>query len=141
VIFAATSATARTSEQLGLAGRERLLGGQHLLLELGELGRHVALARGDRLLAHVVRGHLREVRLRDLDVVAEHAVVADLEVRDPALLLLARLDRQDLVLAAVGQAPALVDGRIVAGADHAAVLEQIRRVVDERARQPRRERG
>ena len=101
----------RTSARNSSASRdgERLLGGQHLLLELGELGRHVALAGRDRLLADVVRRHLREVRLRDLDVVTEHAVVADLEVRDAAVLLLARLDREDLVLAAVGEAPALVD--------------------------------
>ena len=43
------------AEQLGLARGERLLGGQDLLLELGELGRDVALARRDRLLADVVR--------------------------------------------------------------------------------------
>ena len=42
-------------EQLGLARGERLLGGQDLLLELGELGRDVALAGRDRLLADVVR--------------------------------------------------------------------------------------
>ena len=41
-----------------------LLGGQDLVLELGELGRDVALAVRDRLLADVVGGHLREVRLR-----------------------------------------------------------------------------
>ena len=35
--------------------RERVLGGQHLALELGELGRDVALAGRDRLLADVVR--------------------------------------------------------------------------------------
>jgi hypothetical protein len=127
------------AEQLGLARCERLLGGDHLALELGELGGDVALAGRDGLLADVMARHLREVCLGDLDVVAEHAVVADLEVRDAAALLLARLDREDLVLAAIGEPAAFVDGRIVSRANDAAVAHR-RRIIDERRTEPRRER-
>ena len=44
-------------------------------------GRDEALAAGDRLLADVVGRDARQVRLRDLDVVAEDPVVANLERR------------------------------------------------------------
>src|SRR5205085_6649958 len=113
----------------------------HLLLELGELRRDIALAARDGLLADVVPRHLREVRLRDLDVVTEHAVVADLEAGDAAVLLLAGLDREDLVLAAVGEPAARIDLGVVAGADRAALLDERRRIVDERAREAAGERG
>src|SRR5205823_14251402 len=111
------------AEQLGLASEQRLLRGEHLLLELGELRRDVALAARDRLLADVVPRHLREVRLRDLDVVTEHAVVANLEAGDAAVLLLAGLDREDLVLAAIDEPAARIDLGVVAGADRAALLD------------------
>ena len=48
-----------------------------------------------RLLAAVVGRHRREVRARDLDVVAEHAVELDLQRRDAGALALARLDGGD----------------------------------------------
>ena len=55
--------------------------------------------------------------------------------------VLAGLDRKDLVLAAVGEPPAVIDRRVVPGADRAAVFEQMRRIVDEGAREPSGERG
>ena len=65
--------------------------------------RDEALGVGQRLLAHVVGRHAIEVGARDLEVVAEHAVVADLERPDAGALALARLDLEDLALAALGQ--------------------------------------
>ncbi|MEZ4366926.1 MAG: hypothetical protein R2939_11635 [Kofleriaceae bacterium] len=123
------------AHQLALAGGQGVLGGQHPALELGQLRGDEALAGGHRLLAHEVRRHPRELALADLDVVAEDPVVADLEAGDARGLPLARLDGEDLLLAAVGQAPALIDLLIEARADDAAVLGQRRRIVDERGRQ------
>ena len=80
---AAASALAQLLEQALLAGRDQLVRAQHAVLVLLELGRDEALAAGDRLLAHVVGRHQRQVRAAHLDVVAEDAVEADLERGDP----------------------------------------------------------
>ena len=56
-----------------------LVGAEHLLFVVLERRRDEALAAGDRLLAVIVGGHGVQVRLRDLDVVAEHAIEAHLE--------------------------------------------------------------
>ena len=70
---------AQRLEQLDFALDDPLVGAEHLLFVLLQRRRDEALAAGDGLLAVVVGRHAGEVRLRDLDVVAEHAVVADLE--------------------------------------------------------------
>ena len=80
---------AQPLEDLELALEDALVGAEHLLLVLLERRRDEALATGDRLLAVVVGRHRVEVRLRDLDVVAEHAVVADLERADAGARALA----------------------------------------------------
>src|SRR5206468_9461401 len=72
---------------------------------------------------------------RDLDVVPEHLVEADLERGDPGALALARLQPGDVRLAAVARVAQLVERAIVAGPDRVAVPELRRGAVDERAGQ------
>ena len=71
--------TADLPEEAGLQLRDALPGVQNQRLVFLELRREEALAADQRLLADVVRGHLRQVGVGDLDVVAEDPVVADLE--------------------------------------------------------------
>ena len=82
-----------------------LLGGEHLLLVLLELGGDEALGAHRGLLADVVLGHQVQVRAGHLEVVAEDLVVADLERGDPGALALARLELEQVVLAARWTAP------------------------------------
>ena len=69
-------------EQLRLQGAQSLLGAEHLRLVLLELGRHEALASGDRLLALIVGGDELQIRVRHFEVVAEYLVVADFQRLD-----------------------------------------------------------
>ena len=80
----------------------------------------------------VVGGHRVQVRLRDLDVVAEHAVEAHLERRDAGARALALLDLGDHLLARAADRAQLVELGVDAVADEAAVARQRRRLVDER---------
>ena len=77
----ASAATARAQllEDLQLALEDPLVGAEHLLLVLLQRRRGEPLAAGNRLLPLVVGRDGVQVRLRDLDVVAEHAVEADLQ--------------------------------------------------------------
>ena len=66
-------------EQGQLTVGDFLVGPEHLLLVILQRRGDEALAAGDGLLAMVVGRDVGQVRLRDLDVVPEDAVVADLE--------------------------------------------------------------
>ena len=82
-----------------------LLGREDLLLVLLQLRRDVALGVLDRLLADVVGGDLAlalRLGVRDLDVVAEDLVEADLEARDAGAADLLGLELGDPRLAAAG---------------------------------------
>ena len=72
----------------------------------------------------VVGRDVVEVRLRDLDVVAEDAVEADLERRDAGARPLALLHLGDDLLAGSADVPQLVELRVHAVANHAAVARQ-----------------
>ena len=65
--------------------------GHDLVFELLELFGEKALGADRRLLALIVRGRVLEMRLGDFDVVAENAVVADLERGDARRFALASL--------------------------------------------------
>ena len=82
-------------EQLVLEPVHAALGAQDLRLLLAELRRHVALRADQRLAPHVLVGHGARLALRDLDPVAEHAVVAHPERPDPRPLALAPLEPRD----------------------------------------------
>jgi hypothetical protein len=81
----------------------------------------------------IVAGDELQVRLRDLDVVAEDLVVADLERADAGARALARLELGDPALAVVAKRAKLVDLGRVAGADEIALPRARGRRVDERA--------
>src|SRR5262245_65694724 len=62
-------------------------------LLLFQLRREIALCAGERLLADVVVGNQLDVGVADLDVIAEDAVVADLQALDAGSLALDLLER------------------------------------------------
>ncbi len=113
-----------------------LVGTQDLGFVVGQLGGHEALGIGHGLFAGVVRGHVGQVGARDLDVVAEDAVVLDLERGDPGALALARLDGHDLVAPARGDGAQLVQLGRYPGPDESAFLGDRRRVVFQSGHDP-----
>ncbi len=115
-----------------LAGQRPLAGGQHPVLETLELGRDVALRALEGLTSRVVLGDARVVRAAELDVVAVHAVVADLECGDPGALALACLEVHEELVGVLRQRAQLVELGVVAGREHAAVADHHRRVLDHR---------
>jgi hypothetical protein len=119
-------------EQVDLAPHALLLGAEHLPLPLVELGGRVAFGVLHRLLADVVRRHLLRMRPADLQEEAEHAVVADLERGDARPLDLLRLVAGDPGLAAGGELHELVEGRVEARPDEAALAGEHRAAFAER---------
>ena len=129
---AADTVAAQRLEELELALDAALVGAEHLLLVLLERRRDEALAAGDRLLADVVVGHRVQVRLRDLDVVAEDAVEAHLERLDAGARALGGFELGDDLLARAADPAQLVELGVDAVANRVAVAGQRRRLVDER---------
>ena len=123
---------AQRLEDLELALEDALVGAQHLLLVLLQRRRDEALAAGHGLLAVVVRRDVVQVRLGDLDVVAEHAVEADLQRVDAGARALALFHLGDHLLARSADVPQVVELRVDAVANHAAVAGQRARLVDQR---------
>ena len=80
----------------------------------------------------IVGRHRAQVRLRHLDVVAEDAVVADLERRDAGSRALALFHLRDHLLARTADRPQLVELPIDAVAREAAVAREHRRVFGQR---------
>jgi hypothetical protein len=76
---ASAAARAQPLEDLELALQHPLVRAQDLLFVVLEGGRDEALAAGDRLFAVIVGWHEVKIRFRDLDVIAEDAVVPDLQ--------------------------------------------------------------
>ena len=116
-----------------LAGQDPLVRAQDLGLVLAERRRAEALAAGNRLLALVVRRGQVQVGLRDLDVVAEHPVEADLQRADAGPLAFRRFHVGDDLPARSADRPQLVDLGIQAVLREAAFARQRRRVVGQRA--------
>ena len=83
---------AHRRKQLIFDGDGALLCAEDTALELFELGGDIALAVCERLLADIMLGHEVFIGIGDFDIVAEHAVVADLQLRDTRLLLLLGFD-------------------------------------------------
>ena len=96
-----------------------------------ELGGDVALRPRQRLPPDVVVGDFGLVRPPNFDVVAEDPVVADLERLDAGALALLALQRRQ-VRARAGRDPTQsVELLVEAGAQHAAVAQRRRRIVDD----------
>ena len=79
-----------------------------------------------------------QVRLRDLDVVAEDAIEADLQRLDAGARALAVFHLGDDLLARAADVPQVVDFRVEAVAHEAAVARQRRRLVGDRLIDPLR---
>ena len=124
---------AQRLEDRELALQDQLVGAQHAVLVLLQLGRDEALAARDRLLAHVVGRHERQVRAADLDVVAEDAVEAHLERADPGARALALLDRGDRLAPAAARPAQLVELGVDPVAHEAALAHEPGRLGHERA--------
>ena len=119
---------AHLGEQLQFQARGLLLRADDFLLDFLQLRRHIALAVRQRLLSGVARRHHFVIRLADLDVVAEHAVVLDAQVADARLLALLLLEFQNPLLAARGRGAVLIQHLGVAIADDAALGDENRRI-------------
>ena len=100
---------AQLHEQLVLQLLRLLVGREHLFFVFLQLRRDVPLGVLDRLLADVFGGNLLAVGVGDLDVVAEHLVEADLEIRNAGPLGLLGLIAGDPLLAAAGQFAQVVE--------------------------------
>src|SRR5438874_1105118 len=85
------SSSSRSEEPLLEAQLARLRG-RNRDLELLQLRGTVALARRERLLAHVIFGHARSVALADFDRVTERADILDLQRFDAGAFALAFLE-------------------------------------------------
>ncbi len=81
----------------------------------------------------VVVRHPVGVAAADLDVVAVHAVVADLERADAGALALALFQIEQEAVAVLGQVAQFVEFGIVTAGDDAAVADQHRWGFDQRA--------
>ncbi len=107
--------------QRALAHQRTFARGQHLVLERFQLFGDVAFGAFQRLPARVVRWRLVGLAFADFDVVAVHAVVADLERGDARGGFLAFFQIDEELVRVGRQRTQLVEFGVVAGRDHAAV--------------------
>ena len=98
-----------------------------------QLRRDVTFAVGDGLLANVMRRHLVEVRLGDLDVVTENGIEPDLERRDAGARDFVGLQFGNPILAAARGLAEFVERSVKSVADHATFLHRERRVIHDGA--------
>ena len=111
---------------------------QHLVLETLQFLGDVALGTGQGLAPGVVHRRLVGLALADLDVVAVHPVVADLERGDAAAGALACLQFDQELVGVGGQAAQFVQFGIVAFGDDAAIDQLQRWLGGDRAGEPLR---
>ena len=102
-------------------------------LQLFELRGEIPLARYECLLADVVVGQLGLRAVRHVEIVAEDAVVADLQLLHAGRLALALLELCDHLRAVVAHAPQVIHLLAVALAEDAALAQRDRRLVADRA--------
>ena len=112
---------------------------EHAVLELLELGGDVAFGPLQGLAPDVVGRRSLALGLGELDEVAVHPVVADLQSGDPGALALARFERFEEGVRIGGQTPQLVELGVVALGEHPAVAHQHRRRFDDGAVEQRRD--
>ena len=120
-------------EQLALACQGPFAGTQRLVLERLQFRCQVALGVLERLPARVVGRQLRCLGTADLDVVAVHPVVADLQVGDAGTRPLALLQLQQVAAGIATDGAQFVEVGIEAGGDDAAVAQQGRRLCLQRS--------
>src|SRR5260370_10927478 len=102
-------ARAQIDEKLPLNFEDALIGSEYFALVFLQLCTSEALGVDEGLLALVVAGREMQVRLGDLDVVAENLVEADFERSDVGALALALFHRGDDLLAVLAEIAQLVE--------------------------------
>src|SRR5664280_800271 len=113
-----------------------LLGVEHLDLVLLQLWRGKALGVDQGLLTFVLPRREAQVRLGDLEVIAEDAVELDLQRTDTGALAFALLDLCDVLFAVTAQVAKFVESRIDSRPDDPAVRQRKRRLIFERRHEP-----
>ena len=131
--------------EMGGLGGERVGAGLDHSARLGmEVGRIEADHAGQRLAmgeARIRRHQPVGVPGADLDMIAEHRIVADLERRNAGCLAVARLQRGDCAAAVAAGRPQRVERSIISLGDIAALGSIERRRVDQRGAKPVGQRG
>ena len=94
--------------------------------------RDISLAIYERLLSYVVVGDHGKKRLRNLNIVSENLVVANLQGLDTRGFLLVRLDLLYPALAVISNSAELIHVGVIAVCNHAAVADGKRRIVNDR---------
>ena len=108
---------------------------QHLVLEGLEFRRDEALGALERLAADVIVRRLVRFAAADLDVIAVHPVVADLERVDAGALALALFQIDQELVGVLRQVAQLVQLAVEAGRQHPAIAQHHRRVFEDRTAQ------
>ncbi len=116
--------------QRAFAHQRALACRQHLVLERLQFLGDVSFGTFQRLPPCIVRRRLVGLALADLDVVAVHAVVADLQRRDAGGGLFARFEIDQELIGVGRQRAQFIQLGIEAGADHAAVAQQCGRLFE-----------
>ena len=101
-----------------------LVGVENLRFELLQLRRREPLGVHERLLALVIGGNERKVRLRDLEVIAENVVEAHFERGDAGARALAGFDPGDQLLRRTAERAQLVERGVKALANQIAFAER-----------------
>ena len=124
---------AHALEQLIFQFHTAFLRAENFAFHLLQLRRDVTLTVGDGLFADVMRRHLVEIRLGDLDVVTEDGIESNLERGDAGARDFVRLQFGNPIFAAAHGVAKFVERSIEAVANHAAFLYGKRRVIHDGA--------
>ena len=120
-------------KQLGFELHGFFMCAQNTALKLFQIGRDEALAVRQSLLSYVLVGHLVAVRVGNLDIITEYPVVTYFEFWNSRFLALLRFELGNDFFAAAHIGSQLVELFMVAGADHAALADGKRGLVDDGA--------
>ena len=105
-------------------------GSEHLVLELFELRRDIALCRLQRLAPNVLDRCFLGLQFRDFDVIAVYTVVAEFERCDTGALTLARLQVHEVLVGVFSDRPQVIEFVVITACDHAAIANQHWWVID-----------
>ena len=116
-------------KHLILESGQAFLRTEHGALELFQLLGDIALAVRKRLLTNVVLRNRLRIGAADLDIIAEHAVVADFQLANAGTLAFRLLDFGNFTLTAGRKVAQTVNLLVEALADHAAFPKKNRRLI------------
>ena len=123
--------------ELPLAGERSVAGAKNLVLELFQFRRDEPFGAFECLAPDVLLRYGLRLRLADFDVVAVHAVVADLQVADAGALAFGHLQVVEEAVRVGAERAKLVELGVEAGRNHATVADKDRRRFDQRRFQQR----